>query len=100
MTLRLTQCHQNWLTMMVCPTGFEPATFRVGVFVVRIIVPRIAYAFNYSRDNSIERCGVFGCDNRSAGILFNIFADLSGVAYAAASDLLVFCKAFRLMSFR
>ena len=25
MTLRLTQCHQNWLTMMVRVTGVEPA---------------------------------------------------------------------------
>ena len=29
MTLRLTQCHQNWLTMMVESSGLEPLTFRV-----------------------------------------------------------------------
>ena len=27
MTLRLTQCHQNWLTMMARRKGFEPLTF-------------------------------------------------------------------------
>ena len=28
-TLRLTQCPQNWLTMMVESGGLEPSTFRV-----------------------------------------------------------------------
>ena len=39
-------------------------------FVVRIIVvPWIAYTFNYSRYNSVEQCGVLGCNNKSASIL-------------------------------
>ena len=27
MTLRLTQCHQNWLTMMAESEGFEPSKY-------------------------------------------------------------------------
>ena len=37
MTLRLTQCHQNWLTMMVPVTGLEPPFNGISEFICELL---------------------------------------------------------------
>lgn len=81
---------------MAGATNFE---FRLFCVVCIIVVTGNAYTFNYSRDDDVERGGIWGCYNRSSDILLSIFVDLPCIASAEVSNLFVSYKTFWLMSF-